>query len=66
MVALAVHVGVMHFGPTRAVLNVEPIALETWLRILLVAPSVLVVAEPHKYVRGRTADEDGTADGHGV
>jgi len=56
----------MHFDPTRALLNLEPIELETWLRILLVAPSVLVVAELHKYVRGRTADEDGTADGHGV
>ena len=66
LAAIAVHVGVMHFGPTRALLNLEPIALETWLRILLVAPSVLVVAELHKYVRGRTADKDGTADGHGA
>lgn len=66
LAAVAVHVDVMHFGPTRALLNLEPIALGTWLQIPLVAPSVLVVAELQKYVRGRTADKDGTVDGHGV
>lgn len=50
--AIAVHISVMHVGPTQVLLNLEPIGLETWLRILTVAPSVLVVAELHKRFRG--------------
>ncbi len=51
VVAVSVHVGAIHFGPTQFLLGVEPIALETWLKILLVAPSVVVLVELHKWVR---------------
>ena len=41
----------MHFGPTQFLLGLEPITLETCLRILVVAPSVIVLAELHKLYR---------------
>jgi Ca2+-transporting ATPase len=56
LTAIAVHVGALHFGPTQVLLGVQPIALETWLRIAAIAPSVLVVAELHKYVRRSKLD----------
>lgn len=46
--ALVVHVIVIHAGPTQILLGVEPIAAETWGRILLMAPTVVIVAELHK------------------
>ena len=48
LTAILVHIVVIHSGPTQLLLGVEPIALETWVRILLIAPTVLVVAELHK------------------
>ena len=50
-VAVSIHVGAMHFGPTQFLLGLEPITLETWLRILVVAPSVIILAELHKLYR---------------
>ncbi|WP_418285473.1 cation-translocating P-type ATPase [Halorubrum sp. DTA46] len=49
--ALIVHLIAIHAGPTQLLLGVEPIAAETWVRILLIAPTVLVVAEVHKHWR---------------
>jgi Ca2+-transporting ATPase len=51
LTALAVHIAALHFGPTQLLLGVQPIALGSWLRIVAIAPSVLVVAEVHKYLR---------------
>ena len=50
-VAVSIHVGAMHFGPTQFLLGLKPITLETWLRILVVAPSVIILAELHKLYR---------------
>ena len=49
--ALIVHLIAIHVGPTQLLLGVEPIAVETWIRILLIAPTVLIVAEAHKHWR---------------
>ncbi|AWB27310.1 cation-translocating P-type ATPase [Halococcoides cellulosivorans] len=49
--ALAVHGIAIHAGPTQLLLGVEPIALDTWTRILVITPTVLVVAELHKHWR---------------
>lgn len=51
LTALVVHLIAIHAGPTQFLLGVEPIAVETWIRILLLAPTVLVAAEAHKYWR---------------
>lgn len=49
LTALLVHLIAFHFGPTRLILGVEPIAFEKWIRILVIAPTVLVVGEVHKF-----------------
>jgi cation-transporting P-type ATPase F len=51
LTALVVHLIAIHAGPTQLLLGVEPIAVETWVRILLIAPTVLIIAEAHKYWR---------------
>jgi cation-transporting P-type ATPase F len=51
-VSLAVHVGAMYFGPTQFLLGLQPLSRETWLAIIIAAPSVLVLVELHKLVRG--------------
>jgi cation-transporting ATPase F len=51
--SLAIHVAALYLPPTQFVLRVEPIALEVWWRIALVAASLLVMVELHKLVRRR-------------
>lgn len=51
--SLLIHIGAMHFGPTRTLLRLEPLEASTWLKILLAAPSVLVLVEIHKALRAR-------------
>ena len=68
IVAVSIHIGALHFGPTQFLLGIEPIALETWLRILLLAPSVIVLVELHKLFRrdaspSVAAEEDRPAEG---
>lgn len=46
--AVSIHIVVLHVGPMQTLLGVVPISLETWLRTLLLAPSVIVIAELHK------------------
>jgi magnesium-transporting ATPase (P-type) len=53
--ALGVHVGALHLPFTQLVLRVEPIGLDAWWRLVLVASSVLVVVELDKLVRRRGA-----------
>ncbi len=46
--ALAVHLGAMYFPPTRILLGLEPLSPGSWVRIVVVASSVLVAVEAHK------------------
>jgi magnesium-transporting ATPase (P-type) len=47
--ALTVHIGALHLGFTQFVLRVEPLDLQTWGRMLLVASTVLIAVEAHKW-----------------
>ncbi|MEX2046212.1 MAG: HAD-IC family P-type ATPase, partial [Chloroflexota bacterium] len=49
--ALAVHVGALYFGPTQFVLRVVPLEPETWLRMVLVASTIIPAIELHKLLR---------------
>jgi hypothetical protein len=49
--AIVVHVGALYFGPTQLILRVEPLDLDTWGRMAMVAASILVVIELHKLLR---------------
>lgn len=51
--ALGIHIGALYFPPTQYVLRVEPIGLGAWLRIVVIATSILVAMEIHKALRGR-------------
>ncbi len=51
--SLTVHLGAMYFPPTQALLGLQPLRGETWLWIIIGAPSVLVLVELHKLVRAR-------------
>ncbi len=53
-IALLLHIGALYFPPTQALLGMEPLEPRTWITILLFAPSVLVLVEVHKLLRGRT------------
>jgi magnesium-transporting ATPase (P-type) len=46
--ALAVHVAALYLPPTQYVLRVEPISAGAWVRLVVVALSVLVVVEADK------------------
>ncbi len=49
--ALLLHAGAMHFGPTQFVLRIEPLELSEWLRIAAVMSTTLVAVEMHKWLR---------------
>lgn len=49
--AVGVHISALYAPPTQFVLRVEPIDAEAWLRIILVASTVILVSEVHKLVR---------------
>ncbi|MDW8052139.1 MAG: HAD-IC family P-type ATPase [Armatimonadota bacterium] len=51
IVATSVHAVALYLPFTQFVLRVEPIELEAWLRSALVALSVVVVVEAHKWLR---------------
>jgi len=51
LVSLAAHVGAMYVAPTQFLLRLEPLGLETWGRIAMVALSVILVVEIHKMLR---------------
>jgi len=51
--AFAIHVAALYLSPTQFVLRVEPIPLEFWSRIVLVAASLIVAVELHKLARRR-------------
>jgi calcium-translocating P-type ATPase len=49
--ALLIHVAALYLGPTQVLLRVEPIGLDTWVRIVAVAASIIVAIEIDKAVR---------------
>lgn len=49
--AVSLHVGALYLPATQYVLRVEPISLESWLRIALAASSILLAIELHKRLR---------------
>lgn len=51
--ALLVHASALYLPWTQFVLRVEPIELAAWARIVLVALSVVVVVEAHKFIRSK-------------
>jgi Ca2+-transporting ATPase len=51
--ALAAHVGALYFGWTQFLLRVEPIPLEQWPRMGVVAASIVLAIEAHKWLRRR-------------
>jgi len=53
LLSLAIHVGAMYFPPTQFVLRLEPLTLETWSHLTMIAISVVVVVEIDKLIRRR-------------
>jgi Ca2+-transporting ATPase len=51
--AFLVHVLALNLPITQSILRVEPIGLDAWARILVVASSILVAMEVHKAIRRR-------------
>jgi magnesium-transporting ATPase (P-type) len=51
--ALAAHAAALYLPPTQFVLRVEPIGAGDWLRILLVAATIVVAVELEKLIRRR-------------
>jgi len=49
--SLLLHIGAMYFEPTQRLIRLQPLELETWLRIVLVALSIVLVVELHKLLR---------------
>jgi magnesium-transporting ATPase (P-type) len=53
--ALAIHAAALHWEPTQFVLRVEPVDGGTWLRMVAVASTVVLVSELHKLLRRSAA-----------
>ncbi len=51
--SLFVHLSAMYLPPTQFLLGLEPLRMDTWLAIIIAAPSVLVLVELHKLFRNR-------------
>lgn len=49
--SFAIHLGAMYFEPTQMLLRIQPLTLDTWLRLVPIALSVLAVVEIHKLFR---------------
>jgi Ca2+-transporting ATPase len=45
------HLGAMYFEPTQTLLRLEPLTLGTWIRLIPIALSVLLVVEIHKLLK---------------
>jgi magnesium-transporting ATPase (P-type) len=50
-VAVAIHIAALYLPFTQFILRVEPLELSTWLLMIPVAASILVVVEIHKLLR---------------
>ncbi len=53
--AVSIHTLALYASPTQYVLRVGPVEWQTWLRIVAVAASVVIVSEMHKVIRRRWA-----------
>lgn len=53
--AVSVHVAALYLPPTQYILRVEPVELDSWLRIIAVASTILIALELHKLVGPRQA-----------
>jgi magnesium-transporting ATPase (P-type) len=53
--AVGIHVGALYWGPTQFVLRVEPLDLDTWIRILLLSTTIIVAMEIDKAIRRRAS-----------
>jgi Ca2+-transporting ATPase len=51
LISLGVHLGAMLFEPTQTLLRIEPLHFTTWLQIVPIALTVLLVVELHKLFR---------------
>jgi Ca2+-transporting ATPase len=49
--AMLVHVAALHLPWTRRLLRVEPLEAGDWVRMILVASTILVAIELHKFLR---------------
>jgi Ca2+-transporting ATPase len=49
--ALAVHVAALYLPPTQFLLRVEPLELDSWVRMAVVASTILLAVEAHKVLR---------------
>ncbi len=49
--ALGIHIAALYLPPTQFLLRVEPIDPAAWLRIVVVATSILLAMEVHKLIR---------------
>jgi magnesium-transporting ATPase (P-type) len=49
--AVTIHVAALYLAPTQFVLRVEPIDLNAWMRIVMVAATIIVAMELHKLLR---------------
>jgi magnesium-transporting ATPase (P-type) len=49
--ALSIHALALYWGPTQFVLRVEPLSSATWIRMVAVASTVILVSELHKLLR---------------
>jgi Ca2+-transporting ATPase len=54
VLSLAIHFGAMYFPPTQFLLRVEPLTLQTWGRLIMVALSAFIVVEIDKLLRRRS------------
>jgi calcium-translocating P-type ATPase len=51
--ALLIHVGALYFPPAQFVLRVEPISVTAWIYLALMALTIVVAVEIHKFTRPR-------------
>ncbi|MEN8181663.1 MAG: HAD-IC family P-type ATPase [Myxococcota bacterium] len=49
--SLLLHIGAMYFEPTQRLIRLQPLELETWMRIVGVALSIVLAVELHKLLR---------------
>ncbi len=52
--SVVLHIGAMYFPPTQLALQLEPLTLTTWGRLIMIAVSVVGVVEIDKLIRRRT------------
>ncbi len=54
LAAVSVHIGSLYFAPTQFILRVEPLDLETWMRLVPLAVTIIFAMEIDKAIRRRS------------